>query len=133
MSELARFFLVTVLGVILDIGIAYALAEWIGWPLWFAALIGFIVAACFNYVVHQTWSFQSGSRQLSAHRAARYGIVAVMTLVVRLAVIALLDAFLPMGFTLAILICGAGVSFFVNFGLSKWFAFGEAGSGQDAP
>ena len=40
MSELIRFFAVTVLGVILDLAVAFALHQWAGVPLWLAAATG---------------------------------------------------------------------------------------------
>ena len=126
MSEFLRFFTVTVVGVVLDIAIAYTLAQSFAVPLWIAASIGFVIAASINYVVHQLWSFQDGSRRLSFARAAKYGGVALATLVARVTVVATLDVALGGKLPLLILICGAGVSFFVNFGLSKFFVFNES-------
>lgn len=123
MSELFRFFVVTVLGVVLDIAIAYALAAHFGLALWLAATVGFVTAASINYVAHQLWSFRTGPRQLSAVRASKYAIAAVATLAARVATVALLDKALGGEPALLILICGAGVSFFVNFGLSKFVVF----------
>ena len=121
MNELARFFAVTVLGVILDLAIAFALHEWAGVPLWLAAAAGFTLAAGANYVIHQTWSFRSGP--LSLRRAGLYALVALATLAVRVAIVALLDRALPGAWPLAILVAGAGGSFCVNFVLSKWVVF----------
>jgi putative flippase GtrA len=121
MNELARFFAVTVLGVILDLAIAFALHQWAGVPLWLAAAIGFALAAGANYVIHQTWSFRSGS--LSLRRAGLYAGVALVTLAVRVGIVALLDRALPGAWPLAILVAGAGGSFCVNFVLSKWIVF----------
>lgn len=132
MSEFLRFFTVTVLGVVLDIAIAYTLAEHFGITLWLAATVGFVIAASVNYVVHQLWSFQDGSRQLSVTRAAKYGGVALATLAARIAVVAALDAVMQGQWPLLILIAGAGVSFFVNFALSKAFVFAEKPKGVDA-
>ncbi|MBA4766896.1 MAG: GtrA family protein [Porphyrobacter sp.] len=125
MSELVRFFAVTVMGVILDLAIAFALHQWAGVPLWLAAAIGFTLAASANYVIHQTWSFRSGP--LSLKRAGLYAMVALATLVVRVAIVALLDRALPGAWSLAILVAGAGGSFGVNFVLSKWVVFAPVG------
>ncbi|QDH33582.1 GtrA family protein [Porphyrobacter sp. YT40] len=121
MTELARFFAVTVLGVILDLAIAFALHAGLGVPLWLAAAIGFTLAASANYVIHQSWSFRSGP--LSARRAGLYALVALATLGVRVVIVALLDRMLPGAWPLAILVAGAGGSFCVNFGLSKFVVF----------
>lgn len=121
MSELLRFFAVTVLGVVIDLAIAFALHTGLGVPLWIAAAIGFTLAASANYVIHQTWSFRSGP--LSLKRAGAYALVALATLAVRVGIVAQLDRVLAGNYPLAILICGAGGSFVVNFVLSKWVVF----------
>ena len=125
MSELIRFLSVTVLGVVIDIAIAYALHTYAGVPLWLAATIGFVLAASGNYLLHQTWSFQDGSRRLSLARGAKYGGVALLTLAARITVVAGLERAWDGGLALIILIAGAGASFFVNFTLSKFFVFAE--------
>lgn len=125
MSEMLRFFAVTVLGVVLDIAIAYALYEVGSVPLAWAAVCGFVCAAGANYVLHQLWSFQGGARQLSLARAAKYAGVAALTLAVRVGIVALLAGWTGGEYALLILICGAGASFFVNFTLSKLFVFGS--------
>ncbi|MEM7702173.1 MAG: GtrA family protein [Pseudomonadota bacterium] len=125
MSELIRFLGVTVLGVIIDIAIAWALHTYAGVPLWIAATVGFVLAASGNYILHQTWSFQGGPRQLSVARGAKYGAVALLTLIARIATVAGLERVWEAAPALIILIGGAGVSFFVNFTLSKLFVFAE--------
>lgn len=130
MSEFLRFFAVTVLGLFIDLGIAYALNTGLGVPLWLAAAIGFTLAAAINYVVHQSWSFQTAPRGFSARRAAMYGVVALVTLVVRVAIVATLDRVLAGDFALLILLCGAGGSFFVNFALSKFVVFAARPDGE---
>ena len=126
MSELARFFVVTVLGVILDLTIAVALHRWAGVPLWLAAATGFSLAAGANYVIHQSWSFGGGTASLSARRAVLYGGVAMVTLGVRVGIVALLDRLIAGAWPLAILVAGAGGSFCVNFALSKFLVFTPA-------
>lgn len=133
MNEMLRFFGVTVLGVVLDIAIAYGLHEFAGVSLALAAVIGFVCAASANYVLHQLWSFQGQRRGLSIGRAAKYGFVAALTLLVRVSVVAVLDLYLAGQYALMILICGAGVSFFVNFGLSKLFVFTVASTQEGVP
>lgn len=128
MSEMIRFFAVTVLGVILDLAIAFALHAYVGVPLWLAAAIGFTLAASANYVIHQTWSFRSGP--LSLGRAALYALVALVTLAVRVGIVALLDRLVAGAWPLAILVAGAGGSFIVNFVLSKWVVFVPARAGE---
>lgn len=125
MSQFVRFFAVTVLGVILDLAIAFALHQWAGVPLWLAAATGFAIAAGSNYVIHQVWSFRSGP--LSLKRAGLYAGVALVTLAVRVGIVAALEPALPGAWPLAILVAGAGGSFCVNFVLSKWVVFAPEG------
>mgnify|MGYP002779439808 FL=1 len=125
MSQFVRFFAVTVLGVILDLAIAFALHQWAGVPLWLAAATGFAIAAGANYVIHQTWSFRSGPPSLK--RAGLYAGVALVTLAVRVGIVAALERALPGAWPLAILVAGAGGSFCVNFVLSKWVVFAPEG------
>jgi putative flippase GtrA len=130
MSEFVRFFAVTVLGLIIDLAIAYALSAGLGVPLWLAAAAGFTLAATITYAIHQTWSFQTGPRGFSARRAALYGGTALATLAVRVAIVAVLDRILPDSLALPILICGAGGSFCVNFALSKFVVFAARPDGE---
>lgn len=123
MSELARFFAVTVLGVIVDLAVAFALHRWLGVPLWLAAAISFTLAAAANYVIHQTWSFRRGPRSLSLKRAGLYALVALVTLAARVGIVAQADRLLGGAFPLASLVCGAGGSFVVNFVLSRFLVF----------
>lgn len=125
MSQFVRFFAVTVLGVILDLAIAFALHQWAGVPLWLAAATGFAIAAGANYVIHQVWSFRSGP--LSLKRAGLYAGVALVTLAVRVGIVAALERALPGAWPLGILVAGAGGSFCVNFVLSKWVVFAPEG------
>ena len=117
--------MVSVAGVVLDLAIAYSAATLFGFPLWIAATIGFLVAAAANYVSHELWTFRDGAHQLSAHRSVQYMCVSALTLLSRLAVVALLSTLIDKDYALLILICGAGVSFFVNFTISKFFIFTE--------
>ncbi|MEE4155027.1 MAG: GtrA family protein [Erythrobacter sp.] len=132
MSEFLRFFCVTVIGLVLDITIAFSLAELAGLPLWLAATCGFVVAALANYAMHQLWSFRTGPRRLSALRAAKYGGVALLTLAVRVAIVAWLEALFGDGLALAILLAGAGGSFLVNFSLSKFVVFAQRSEGASS-
>lgn len=130
MSELLRFFAVTVLGVVIDLALAFALHVYAGLPLWLAAALGFTLAAGLNYVIHQSWSFGGGIASLSARRAGLYSGVALVTLLIRTGVVALLTIVLPGAWPLAILIAGAGVSFVVNFVLSKSLVFPSPEGGR---
>ena len=57
-----RFFFVSAGGVFVDITIAYAIATMLGTPLWIAAAVGFSVAACGNYILHEIWTLNTIAR-----------------------------------------------------------------------
>jgi putative flippase GtrA len=123
--ELLRFTVVAIGGVLLDLVIAYSLAVGLGLPLWLAATAGFAVAALVNYILHELWTFGSKTSRPSVLRAAKYLFLCALTLVVRVAVVFLLGAWFGSGPILLILIASAGVSFVVNFALSKFLIFSQ--------
>ena len=106
--EIMRFFGVSVLGLLLDIAIAFALATLLGLPLWMAAAIGFVIAASANYVLHEIWTFKQGSKALSRPRALKYLSTSFITLLARIGIVALLETTFRDQYALAILLCGRG-------------------------
>ncbi len=121
--EAARFLAVAVIGLIIDLAVAWSAARFLGMPLWLAAALGFIVAAALNYVLHELWTFRDGAKKLSAGRGARYAVALAATLGVRVATVAILTAIFGSLHALPVLVAGAGVSFCVNYLLSKYFVF----------
>lgn len=121
--ELARFFFVSVGGVVIDIAVAYTIATMLGTPLWIAAALGFSVATCGNYILHEVWTFRRETSKLSSKRALYYFITSGVTLSSRLVIVAGLSAWISPDHTLMILIGGAAVSFFVNYVISKYLVF----------
>ena len=130
--ELIRFFGVSLFGALIDISIAYGLATLLGTPLWIAATLGFLTAAGTNYLAHEIWTFQNGSKSISGMRAVQYLVTSVIVILARISVIFALERALAENHTLLILICGAGVSFFANFALSKIFVFSDGTTKADA-
>lgn len=129
--EAARFFVVSVVGLVLDLGVAWSAARLLGVPLWLAAAAGFVVAAGLNYALHELWTFRSGARQLSVVRALRYGMALVATLAARVASVAALVAVFGDSHALPVLVAGAGISFCVNYLVSKYFVFLKPAGLQD--
>jgi putative flippase GtrA len=121
--EAVRFTLVAIGGVILDLSIAYVLAVGVGLPLWLAATAGFMVAALANYIAHELWTFGAAGGRVSARRAAQYLSASALTLVARIMMVFLLRAWFGSTAVLPILIAAAGVSFAVNFAVSKYLIF----------
>ena len=123
--ELARFCAVTVLGLIVDLAIAWTLAVVFHLPLPAAAAVGFGCGALLNYLLHGMWTFGIGWGAFSARRIAFYVIVLAVVLTVRIASVAVLTWVIgdPSGYELAILVAAAGVSLLVNYLLSKYVVF----------
>jgi putative flippase GtrA len=131
--EAIRFLVVAVAGLILDIAIAWCAARLLGLPLWIAAATGFCVAALMNYALHELWTFRQGIRRISTGRALRYAAGLAITLAARVTAVAILAACVSNDRTLGILIVGAGVSFLVNFLISKHFVFRSKADSRDSP
>ncbi len=121
--EVARFFAVAVVGLALDLAVAWSAAQLLGLPLWLAAAIGFAIAAIANYGLHELWTFRSAARRLSAARALRYSFALGITLAIRVSTVAALAAIFGDARALAVLVAGAGVSFCVHYLISKHFVF----------
>lgn len=121
--EVLRFGLVAVAGLVVDIIVAWGLAQLWNVPLVFPATVGFFCGAVLNYVLHELWTFQGGARKLSVARAVAYFLSLWATLAVRLAVVALMGIAIAPGKDLTILITASVVSFFVNFVVSKFWVF----------
>lgn len=119
-SSLVRFGVVAVAGLAVDLGTAWLLRPLMALPL--AAFFGFCVGAAFNYLLHERWTF--GTRAASARRGSLYLLALLATLGTRVASVALLERTgLP---DLAVLILATGVSFVVNYLLSRFLVFRPA-------
>lgn len=123
MKDFIRFFLVSAGGVVADIAIAFAIATMLGAPLWVAAAVGFSIAACGNYVLHEVWTFRGGISRLTSKRTLYYLISSGVALSSRLVVVTGLSTWISSGNTLVILIGGSTVSFFVNYMISRFLVF----------
>ena len=123
--ELVRFGMVTVLGLIVDLSIAWTLAVVFHVPLPAAAAVGFGCGALLNYLLHGMWTFGVAQGTFSARRVASYVIVLAVILTVRIASVAVLTWIIedPKGYELAVLVGATGVSFVVNYLLSKYVVF----------
>ena len=123
-TELTRFGLVAIAGLIVDIAVAWLCWAQLGLGLTLAAGIGFLAGAAVNYLLHEFWTFQRSESRISLGRIGRYGVGLAATLAVRLcAVYVLSRVFDADSFALVILVLATGVSFIVNYVVSKFFVF----------
>lgn len=122
--ELARFVTVAVIGLIADIATAWLLWTLLGLKLIMSAGIGFLVGALVNYLLHELWTFKRAESQVSVHRLTRYGVALGATLAARLCAVYLLSRMFDAElYALHILILATGLSFIVNYAITKMFVF----------
>ena len=134
LAELARFCIVAVVGLVVDIAVAWSVAEFVGLPLILSATAGFCCGAVINYFLHELWTFQSGDRVISLARMGRYAAGLAVVLIVRLAtVVGLERLFLQGSMTLVILLSATVLSFAFTYVLSLNFVFTQDTSGIDKP
>lgn len=133
--ELVRFGTVTVLGLAVDLAIAWTLAVFFYVPLPVAAAMGFACGALLNYLLHGMWTFGVGQGTFSARRVTSYVIVLALVLSVRIASVAVLTWLIEdsKGYELAILVAATGISFFVNYLLSKYVVFRAGNQSEHLP
>lgn len=124
-ADFLKFLVVSVLGLGLDLSVAWALATFAGVPLPAAAFCGFAAGAVLNYGLHEVWTFASKDRKPSAKRGGLYLLTLGAVVGVRVATVAALEAtlFPAKDQALIVLVLATGVSFVVNYLLSKYVVF----------
>lgn len=130
---LVRFGLVAVAGLVVDLAAGWSLATYAGLPLALAAFVGFCTGAAFNYLLHERWTFGSGA--VSARRGSLYALALLATVAARVGTVTLLEATaLPAAADrLPVLLLATGVSFLVNYGLSRYLVFRPASRQESLP
>lgn len=128
LTEATRFFLVSVAGLSVDVGLAWALIALVSASDPVAVAAGFATATVANYFAHQFWTFPSGPRAASLRRFLGFCAVVAVTFGVRLTALALLaDVFPGSGVEAPIRLgLAAGTSFLVAFPLSRFLVFSES-------
>lgn len=123
--QVLRFGLVAAIGLVVDLAVASALAAGAGLALPLAAACGFCAGTVFNYVANLYWTFAAARPSGGARRIFAYVLTLAATLLTRVAMVALLEPLAGQGAlgALGVLIAATGVSFLVNYGLSKRFVF----------
>lgn len=133
LGTLARFGAVAVVCLALDLSVAWLAAGRIGVPLPAAAALGFAAGAVLSYALHEFWTFRDGARTASRARMVRYGTVLAVVFLVRIGAVALLETLWPgPAAVLPILAASVGLSFSVNFLLSRRVVFVPARTGDGA-
>lgn len=118
-----RFFFVNGLGTIVDYGVAVALVVLFAVGDVVAATVGFIIGTVFNYVGHTLFSYEhTGRDSLSVMGYLKYLAAVMLSLVVRLAVVAGLGAVTALPFWF-ILLVAIGASFIASFVIATLWVF----------
>lgn len=127
MKRFGQFFGVALVGLAIDIAIAWALFA-AGLELKLAATCGFLSATFVNYVLNQRWTFADSGHRKSVGGFARFVASALVALLVRLAALWLMQIALPVALQIAplMLLAAAGVSLLVNFHLVQRYVFPAA-------
>jgi putative flippase GtrA len=122
-----RFLVVTVCGLIVDLGIAVFLAA-AGLPRPVASAGGLVVAAAFNFMLHRAWTFQTQQARPLSSQLIGYLVGLGLTLVVRVGTLTGLSLVIPTLNDLAALTLAIGTSFVFNFLFLKKLVFRERAS-----
>lgn len=119
--EALRYTAAVVVGLGIDLSLALAVNRLLGLPLVAGAAAGFVGGIVSNYLLFELWVF--ATRQLRWARFGRIVLAAQGALAVRLGTVWLLDRLgVP---PLPTLIAGAGLSFVVNFLVSRRIIRGQ--------
>ena len=118
-----RFFFVNGFGTIADYGIAVLLVAALATPDLVASTIGFLIGTSVNYVGHTLFSYDhTTAKDLSLRGYGKYVSAVLLSLVVRLVVVAGLGAATPLPFWL-ILLVAIGASFIASYVIATLWVF----------
>lgn len=118
-----RFFFVNGLGTIVDYAVAVLLVAAFAVAEIAAATAGFVIGTVFNYVGHTLFSYEhTGRDSLSILGYLKYLAAVMLSLVVRLAVVAGLGAATALPFWF-VLIVAIGASFVASFVVATLWVF----------
>lgn len=126
LPELGRFLVTAVMGLAIDLGLAWAAVVQLGLSDPVAAAGGLFTGMVFNYVLHLTWTFREAGRRASLGHFLQYAAAVGVTLVIRVVFLLAIDAIgwqeaMPPPVRLGI---AAVVSFAASFLLCRYVIFG---------
>lgn len=127
--QAVRFFLMSLVGVVADLAVATAVLIALKSSAYVASICGFSVGVVVAYAGHQKCTFGTRESKLALSRFAGFACTSLLVIGVRLCVIYLgKSAFNGSVVWLdqALLVGAVGVSFCVNFVVSKFVVFRES-------
>jgi putative flippase GtrA len=122
-----RYLVVTICGLIVDLGVAILLAA-AGLPRPVASAGGLVVAAAVNFMLHRAWTFQSRDAQPLRLQLVGYLIGLGLTLLVRIVTLTGLSLAISTLEEVAAFTVAIGASFVFNFFFLKKLVFHERAS-----
>lgn len=119
-GELLRFAIVAVVGLVVDISLAWMLSSVFGVNLMLAASAGFLGGAILNYLLHEFWTFRRPECQVSMPRILSYCSALGVVFITRLGVIYVFYKILGVTQSnLTILLVAAILSFGIHYLVTK--------------
>jgi putative flippase GtrA len=124
-----RYVIVAIVAFVVDLGLAMALREGAGLPVWLAAAISFIIVGVATYFVHEHWTFRRAESRTSSRRFARNMTASMAAFTTRVGIIATMEAVHnPEALLAAVYIgVGAAASLTVNYLLNRFWVFRTGG------
>ncbi|MEZ5777499.1 MAG: GtrA family protein [Paracoccaceae bacterium] len=122
-GQFFRFFGVSLIGTVADYLAALGLEQFLSFSFVVASTWGFVVGSIINYAGHNLISYaHTDARTISVRGYVKYFMAVVLSLVVRLAVVAALGFVTALPFWF-ILLCAIGASFLTSYAISTLWVF----------
>lgn len=84
-----RFFIIAILGMLIDMLITYSLIFKFSFQYHYSLLIGLFVASCINYFFHEFWTFSNSHKNFSFNRISLYLLSVFLVLTTRFTILSL--------------------------------------------
>lgn len=121
-KEICVYTVLTLGGLVVDLGVANLLVYFFAWPLVLSGIFGLIAGTITNYFIHLNITFKKRNLTRSWKGFWKYVQTCLLGAGVRVAILGLFSLF-PDIAPLIALIIATGISFTVNYLLSRFFVF----------
>lgn len=127
--RIGPYFVVALVGLVLDLAVSWGLNAAFGLALPLAATCGFAAATALNFILNRIWTFVDRNIPLTLHGFMRHVVSVLASLGVRLGCVVALQQALPASLQHApiILVLSAGLSFVANYILASRWVFSGTG------
>ncbi len=123
LRQLIKFLVVGATSAAINFLFLYFLTEWLGIWYLFSAVLGFIVAAAFNFLVNKFWTFSSlGKGKKALNQLLKFLVISVSGLIINTLVIYCLTEFIEFDYRLSWVFACAVVTVW-NFCFNKFWTF----------